>query len=304
MMIYVFITTKNAEQQVVKCVQSVLDQELNEPFEVFLLDDGSEDRTVAIAEKTFGDQIKIITNSQAGGWFALLTKALDIAKNNPLIIFDTHCVAGEGWLRNMVSALDRERGISIVTNRLELGRRFMEKLTAFTMYSEFIPDEMRLIDYIHDDNFAIYPDVLRKLLNELPVNKNLNDGVASVLLSSKIKKLSLHVLYEPSIQVLHISPTFLGYLSVWYGFMAKNTIKLRRLDPSIRGSGYLKLGVLAPFIYSSARFAQDIKNVFKLRKTLHINPFEIPLLVILASAGKASYLFGMIKVILRDKKIL
>lgn len=297
-MINVVITTKNGEQNVVQCVQSVLDQELNEPFEVILLDDSSEDQTVAVAEKTFGSRIRIVANLQTKGWFGLLIKALDITKDNPLVIFDTHCVAGKGWLQGMVSTLDGKQGFSIVTGPSEHGEKFMQKLTAFTMHPTFLSDVRQRIDYIFDDNFAIYPDILRELLEELPIGKNLNDGIASTLLSFKIKSKGLHVLYEPSTRVFHISPKFLGYLREWYEFMAEGSIQLRRLDPGIRGSKYLRLGILAPFIYTSARFAQDIKNLFKFQKTLHIRLFEIPLFFTSAAVGKVFYLIGMIKVVL------
>jgi glycosyltransferase involved in cell wall biosynthesis len=66
-MISIIICTYNYGHYLDRCIQSVLDQSIhNEPFEIILIDDGSEDETGKILQR-YGKKIKILTHSKNFG---------------------------------------------------------------------------------------------------------------------------------------------------------------------------------------------------------------------------------------------
>ena len=300
-MVSIIITTKDQSNYIEPCVQSLINQEYSKDFEIIVIDDASQDNTIAHVRK-FAEKVSIITKHKPLGWLNSLVKACEAAKGELLVFFDPHCVANAQWLDTIVSLFEKDKNLSILTGPAFHGNGFMQKIAALTFHAPFLPRKRKIIDYIFDDNFAIKKSTIIQLLKELPIEKNVNDGVGSTLLSSKIKQRHVPVLYEPRIEAFHISPNFYGYLSEWRYFSAETTIEIRLLDPSMRGAEWLKYKLLAAILYAMVRFMQDIFNSWRFRKELRVGFFELPALLMVVAIGKIWYCAGLITVLRKQKK--
>ena len=80
-------------------------QDLTEPYEVVVVDDGSTDDTAAVAERAAGP-VRVIRQDRRG---ASIARNRGVAATQaPLIAFtDADCVPTRGWLRAGVTALER-----------------------------------------------------------------------------------------------------------------------------------------------------------------------------------------------------
>ncbi|UCE19698.1 MAG: glycosyltransferase family 2 protein [Gemmatimonadota bacterium] len=300
-MVSVFITTKDQREHVKQCIQSVVDQDYDRSFEITVLDDASQDDTVEIVRKAFADRVTVVTSPKSLGWFHLLLKACEAAREDIIIFFDPHCVAADPqWLRTIVASFESDPEISIVTGPLFKGNSFMAKLTGLTLEAAFLSHAKHKVHYVEDDNFAIKKKVLRGLLQKLPVDQIVNDSAGSALLAEELKRQGLSVLYEPRIGVFHISPDFKGYLRRFAQYSAQTSITIRQLDPSIRGAKWLKYPLLAACFFPSVRLLQDIKNVFRFRKELRLHFWETPILLTASAIGKVWYSAGLLKILSRQ----
>ena len=298
-MVSVIITTKDQREYVSQCIQSVVNQNYDKDFEIIVIDDASQDDTVEIVRRTFADRVTIITKPKSFGWLDTLVKACEESKEDILAFFDPHCVAEPHWLKTIVSCFETDPKLSILTGPLDKGETFMAKLTGLTLEAAFLSHARNEVHYIEDDNFTVKKEILRGLLKKLPVHQVVNDSAGSVLLAEELKRQSLTVLYEPQIGVFHISPNFKGYLRRCANYSVQTSIAIRQLDPSIRGTKWLKYPVLAACIFPSVRFLQDMKNVFRFRKELPLRFWELPVLLAASAIGKVWYSVGLLKTLAR-----
>lgn len=301
-MISVIVTTKNQAHQVESSIRSIVNQDFEEDYEIIVVDDGSIDDTVGEIKRLFGKQVRTIEKKAPDGWLQSLSTACHEAKGELLAVCDPHCIVKPDWLDTITKAFQTDSELSIMTGPAIHGDSFMQKLSALTFHSQFTSQERQHVPYIFDDNFAIGKDVLTRLLLNLPVEKNLNDGVGCALLSSQAKQHGIPVLYEPRIAAFHVSPDFKGYLYEWKVITAENTIDIRLLDPSIRGAGILKHLSLAPFIYPTVRVLLDVGNAWRFKKVLGLSYLELPFLLMADLFGKIWYCAGLFSVVKERNK--
>ncbi len=296
-MVSVIITTKDQAHQVESSIQSILSQDFDEDFEILAIDDGSTDDTVGEINRLFGERVKIIGKGMPDGWLKSLSAACNEASGELLAVCDPHCIVEPNWLETISQGFRSDPELSIMTGPAIHGDGFMEKLSALTFHSQFTLRERRHVPYIFDDNFAIRKEVLARLLVNLPLGRNVNDGVGCALLSSQAKQHGIPVLYEPRIAAFHVSPDFKGYLYEWKVTTAENTIAIRLLDPSVRGAGILKHLSLAPFIYPTVRVLLDVGNAWRFKKVLKLSYGELPFLLMADLIGKIWYGAGLVRVV-------
>jgi hypothetical protein len=301
-MVSVIVTTKDQAHQVESSIGSIIAQDFDEDFDILAVDDGSTDNTVGEIERLFGERVKIIRKGRPDGWLKSLSSACNESSGELIAVCDPHCVVKSNWLKTISQSFRSDSELSIMTGPAIHGDHFMEKLAALTFHSQFSSQRRENVPYIFDDNFAIRKDVLTHLLLNLPVEKNLNDGVGCALLSSQAKQQGISVLYEPQMAAFHVSPDFKGYLYEWKVITAENTIDIRLLDPSIRGAGILKHLSLAPVIYPTVRVLLDVGNAWRLKKDLGLSYLQLPFLLMADLIGKIWYGIGLSKVVKERKK--
>lgn len=289
----VIITTNEQADLVERCIDSVLNQDYQDGYEVIVVDDASNDGTIDLIKQKFGKNVSLITKTKKSGWLDSVTRAAKKAKSDILVLFDPHCISDTNWLSTIISIFEKKPELQVITGPANHGSRVMQKVSALTFHAPFISRKKRNIDYVFDDNFAIKKHTLLNLLNSLPVELNVTDGVGSTLLSSLLKKRQITVLYEPSIAVFHISLNFFEYLKEWREFCAETTIIVRKLDRTVKGSNWLRIPFFAAVLFPAARFYQDFTNIFRYRRELHLSILEIPFLLSIVLMGKLWYMIGL-----------
>lgn len=99
----VIIRTYNAQSLVERAVESALDQTIEEPYETFVLDDGSTDDTFSLLRR-FGSAIRLEKYSHLGAR-PILNKAIRRAKAGLVTILDADDALGPDYLQELFEAL-------------------------------------------------------------------------------------------------------------------------------------------------------------------------------------------------------
>ena len=128
-MVSVIITTKNQEELVERSVQSIVNQQYSQTFEIIVIDDASDDMTIQKVRNKFVDKVKIIMKQKPAGWLDSLVKGCESATGDLLVLFDPHCVAKHCWLEAIVSIFENEPDLLILTGPAHHGNRFMQKVS-------------------------------------------------------------------------------------------------------------------------------------------------------------------------------
>ncbi|OJV53027.1 MAG: hypothetical protein BGO31_04545 [Bacteroidetes bacterium 43-16] len=111
----IIIPARNEAENIAQCLGSILDNDYPaDRFELILIDDFSEDNTVAIASKFSGPNLRIIRLSEhinpEERLNAFKKKALEIgiskAKGTFIITTDADCIVGKNWLRSYARQLN------------------------------------------------------------------------------------------------------------------------------------------------------------------------------------------------------
>jgi glycosyltransferase involved in cell wall biosynthesis len=97
--ISLYIPCYNAEKSINDCLQSVFNQSYKID-EILIIDDGSQDRTVEIAERY---PVRIIRHKQNKGLAACRNTAFRKANNEFIASLDSDCIADPKWLTQLVN---------------------------------------------------------------------------------------------------------------------------------------------------------------------------------------------------------
>ena len=98
----IIISTHNSEEYIERCIKSLYSQSCDKNlFEIIVVDDGSNDKSVQISKK-YADKVVETKPCTIG-------KARNIGVDNAigsyLAFIDSDCVAMNGWIENIISAL-------------------------------------------------------------------------------------------------------------------------------------------------------------------------------------------------------
>jgi cellulose synthase/poly-beta-1,6-N-acetylglucosamine synthase-like glycosyltransferase len=103
-LVSIVIPAKNAAKTIAKCVQAVLGQkDFSEPYEVIVVDDGSEDITAAIAN---GYGVRVIRLEESMGPAAARNAGVAVARGKILVFTDSDCAPENNWLVEMIKPFD------------------------------------------------------------------------------------------------------------------------------------------------------------------------------------------------------
>ena len=113
MRVSVVIPARDAEAMIGRTVAAACAQELDEAFEVIVVDDGSGDRTGTVAAEAGA---RVVRNEQALGPADARNAGVAAARGELIAFTDADCVPAPGWLRAGVAALTRA---DLVQGRVE-----------------------------------------------------------------------------------------------------------------------------------------------------------------------------------------
>lgn len=105
MALSVIIPAHDAAATLGRTLEAVADQDLDAPFEVIVVDDGSRDRTPQIVEAARGS-VSMVRQRQAGPGPAR-NRGVEVARGEILAFTDADCFPDRGWLSAGLRALER-----------------------------------------------------------------------------------------------------------------------------------------------------------------------------------------------------
>jgi glycosyltransferase involved in cell wall biosynthesis len=155
--ISVIVPAYNAGTTIASCIDALLAQRISEPFEIVVVDNGSTDSTVEIADRY--PQVKVLRQERPGAPSARNLGARE-ARGSILCFTDADCEPVPSWLEAMSSAIragaDGAKG-TLLTNQRELVARFTQ-IEYEDRYDRMYPD--RLINFIDTASAAYRREVL------------------------------------------------------------------------------------------------------------------------------------------------
>lgn len=105
-MISFIIPIYNAEPYLVRCIQSVLKQTTSEPLQVILVDDGSTDNSLAIAQEAAREEKRIVVLRQPhAGQSAARNLGLKYAKGEYIAFVDADDAIEQDWCEKHIAAI-------------------------------------------------------------------------------------------------------------------------------------------------------------------------------------------------------
>jgi len=120
-MISVIVPALNEEKYIVPCLKSLTNQSYKGEYEIIVVDGGSTDKTVEIAEK-FAD--KIIVCSRSVG--AARNYGAKVSSGEILAFIDSDTIASPHWLSAIAKAMSRRGVVGVAGLTLSLGGSKMD----------------------------------------------------------------------------------------------------------------------------------------------------------------------------------
>jgi cellulose synthase/poly-beta-1,6-N-acetylglucosamine synthase-like glycosyltransferase len=99
----IIVPAYNAERSVEGCLRALVDQQLDCPFEIILVDDGSSDDTARLAEG-FAPRVRVV-RQEHGGAAAARNRGLAEAGGSTILFTDADCEPVVDWAATLVEAI-------------------------------------------------------------------------------------------------------------------------------------------------------------------------------------------------------
>ena len=136
--ISVLISAFNQEKYLARCLRSLLNQSFNnKKFEIIIVNDGSSDRTLFVAElfkSPTNSLIRIINNKKNLGLPASLNKAIKLSKGKYIVRIDSDDWVSNDFLKLLYSFLDNNNYMDAIAcdyNLVDKNEKFLERKNCY-----------------------------------------------------------------------------------------------------------------------------------------------------------------------------
>jgi len=189
------------------------------PFEVFVVDNGSEDGSARLVRERF-PQVHLITNDWDAGFAGPNNQALRLAKGEVIVLLNPDMLVEQGALEKTYDQLTQNKTIGVMGIRLNHAsgepiqnvRRFPDFLSQFClilklnrlfpqimnsyMYADFDYTKSQEVDQVRGSYFAFRKELLETIGYLDPVY---HIWFEEVDYCKRVKQAGLRVWYEPSV---------------------------------------------------------------------------------------------------------
>ena len=111
--ISVIIATRNRLKHLKICIESLLSQKTRYPYEIIIIDDGSNDGTAEAIKKMPDKKIRLIQNKKKGPASARNSGA-KAARGTILAFLDDDCIADSNWIDTIGTSFSKYKGASLI----------------------------------------------------------------------------------------------------------------------------------------------------------------------------------------------
>lgn len=183
------------------CLVSLLNQSIEEPYEVILVD-SSDSITQKIIENKF-KRVKLIKLEKKTGPAQARNIGIRQSKGSIIALIDADCVAEKNWLE-MIFKTHKKEPYLIIGGPIENYKRknILGSVIYLIEFSEFLPGSpRRVVSFIPTGN-ASYK---RRVFDKFGLFPNKMEGSEDVLFHRGISHRGGKILFSPQIKVSHIN---------------------------------------------------------------------------------------------------
>ncbi len=214
-LVSIIIPHYNLPDMLETCIKSVLENTQQIPFELIVVDNGSDNTTEEMIDKFDDYGVLYLRNRKNEGFARACNRGAREAKGDYLVFLNNDTEVQLGWLRAMMRGIDEEPDVGIVGARLLFPNRTIQH-TGIAISSDLLPA------HIYSNAPANLPNVLKRrfyqavtaacmlVKRELFLNLNgfdekYKNGFEDVDFCLRSRQKNFRVLYEPEAVVIHHS---------------------------------------------------------------------------------------------------
>jgi len=120
--ISVVVVTWNRRELLRSCLQSLRLQDLKQPFEVIVVDNGSQDSSAEMTQSDFGCEksfrLKLICNAENRGFCAANNQGFAAASGELIALLNNDAEVDAGWLSALAGALDDRPDVGMAASKI------------------------------------------------------------------------------------------------------------------------------------------------------------------------------------------
>lgn len=221
----IVIPAYNSEATLPQCLEA-LEQQTYPPLEIIVVDDGSTDKTVELAQP----KAVVLHNTNNKGAGGARNTGAAAARGDIIAFTDSDCVPPSQWLEKIVRVFDQDNVAAVAGGySCHIGKSLIGKLA----FLELSRRRRRFPDYVQtavSNNFAVKTQIFNNAggFPEMFVGATLEDMVLSFKISclAKIRWLRNNGVGH------HFPETYLGYLKQQHSF-ARDTVVTYKHYPQL-----------------------------------------------------------------------
>jgi GT2 family glycosyltransferase len=236
-LVSIIIPTRNGLEYL-KQVLNSLEKHSGWPFEVIIVDNGSDDGTKDyVTNSSLKLDGQFIRNEKNEGFAVANNRAAKIAKGNFLCLLNNDTIVTKNWLAEMMTVFSEEQAVGVV------GARLVHPGNGKIQHAGVIELSTGMPDHIHFNKPMNHPDVMKRqqyfgvtgacmvtpknLYDELGgLNEDYVNGWEDMDYMQKVNRAGYRVYYEPKALVYHYesrtkeryhneNSNFSLYMSTW-----------------------------------------------------------------------------------------
>ncbi|MBI3485498.1 glycosyltransferase [Candidatus Daviesbacteria bacterium] len=199
-LVSVIIPAFNEQKNIAICLQSLVDQQTNYPFEVIVVDNNSTDKTSEMAYK-FKKKLDLkVVNEEKQGRGIARWRGFNEAKGEILLSLDADTKVPANWLDSLVKALDQKK-VAAVTTAVKINDCSVLTNTLFNLTQPLVLQLYRVLTghlWLNGFSFGIKKEIYQKsggFNPNLQAQEDLDLGFRVAKLG-KIKSIDLVVIFS------------------------------------------------------------------------------------------------------------
>jgi len=194
--ISLIVRTKNEEKWIGRCLDSIYCQKVNANIEVVLVDSGSTDHTVQVAERFSIDKVLKIKNFLPG---KALNDGIRKSKGEYIVCLSAHCIPVENnWLQTLLDNFNDDKIAGVYGRQLPLG--FTDPIDKRDLLITFGLDKrVQIKDHFFHNANSMIP---KKIWKKYPFDEKATN-IEDRIWGKEVINAGFKLVYDPDAAVYH-----------------------------------------------------------------------------------------------------
>jgi GT2 family glycosyltransferase len=285
----VIIPSYNSEETIVACLGSILAQDINEPYEVIVVDSSSDATPELVRDRFPSVQLKHFERRVGSGTARNI--GVEMSRASHLLAFlDSDCVVQPDWLRQMVAAHESEYaavGGPVLNGNPESLVSWAGYLAEF---SQFLPckTHMEEVQHLPAGNLSYKPSIFERY-GGFPGDEIVKQ--VDLLFNWKLRQNGERFLLLPDIRVAHFHRTRLKDHLEHQFTIGRGTVQVLRRT-NLPGSTLVRYPILASILLPALPLVKFIRSSYRFLKWQPKALRRMPLIFPLFALGLLYWVAG------------